>query len=68
MHIIMVYMAISDILSSAILPLSIYMGASAVQMITFSDHWDTICILKSYFDMLSILGTMLGYSMLSFDR
>ena len=68
MHIIMVYMAISDILSSALLPMSIYMGASAAQMITFNDHWDTICIVKTYFDMLSILGTILGYSMLSIDR
>ena len=64
----MVYMAISDILSSATLPMAIYMGASAAQIITFKNHWDTICITKTYFDMLSFLGSMLSYSMLSIDR
>ena len=68
MHIIMVYMAISDILSSATLPMSIYMGASAAQMSTFNDHWDTLCITKTYFDMLVFLGSMLSYAMLSVDR
>ena len=68
MHIIMVYMAISDILSSSTLPMSIYMGASVAQVITFNEHWDTICIVKTYFDMLVFLGSMLSYAMLSVDR
>ena len=42
MHIIMIYMAVSDIISSATLPMGIYMGASVAQLITFTDHWDTI--------------------------
>ena len=68
MHIFMAYMAISDILSSATLPMSIYMGAAAAQIITLKDIWSTICIIKTYFDMLSFLGSMLSYSMLSIDR
>ena len=68
MHIIMVYMAISDILSSATLPMAIYMGASAAQLISFSDHWDTLCITKTYFDMIILLGSFLSYIMLSADR
>ena len=68
MHIIMVYLAVSDILASVPLPLAIYMGASAAKMITFNDHWDTICIIKTYFDMLAFLGSMLSYTMLSIDR
>ena len=68
MHIIMLYVAISDILSSATLPVAIYMGASVAQMITFSDHWNTICITKTYFDMNVLLGSLLSYVMLSIDR
>ena len=68
MHIIMIYMAVSDIISSATLPMGIYMGASVAQIITFNDHWDTICIVKTYFDMTAFLGSMLSYSMLSVDR
>ena len=68
MHIIMIYMAVSDIVSSATLPMGIYMGASVAQIITFNDHWDTICIVKTYFDMTAFLGSMLSYSMLSVDR
>ena len=68
MHIIMIYMAVSDIISSATLPMGIYMGASVAQLITFTDHWDTICIIKTYFDMAAFLGSMLSYAMLSVDR
>ena len=68
MHIIMMYMAVSDIVSSATLPIGIYMGASVAQIITFNDHWDTVCIVKTYFDMTAFLGSMLSYSMLSVDR
>ena len=64
----MVYMAVSDIVSSATLPMGIYMGASVAQIITFNDHWDTVCIVKTYFDMTAFLGSMLSYSMLSVDR
>ena len=55
----MVYMAMSDILSSATLPMAIYMGASVAQMITFNDDWNTICIVKTYFDMIIFLGSRL---------
>ena len=68
MHIIMMYMAISDILSSATLPTAIYMGASVAQIITFNDHWDTVCIVKTYFDLIFMVGSMLSYAMLSVDR
>ena len=68
MHILMVYMAISDISSSATLPLGIYIGASQAQVISFRNHWDTFCILKSYFDMIVIVGSMVSYFMLSVDR
>ena len=63
-------MAISDILSSATLPLpmGIYIGASQAQVISFKDHWDTFCILKSYFDMIVIVGSMGSYFLLSVDR
>ena len=68
MHIVMIYMAISDISSSATLPLGIYIGASQAQVISFRNHWDTFCILKSYFDMIVIVGSMVSYFMLSVDR
>ena len=68
MHIIMVYMAVSDILSSATLPMAIYMGASAAQLITFTDHWDKICIIKTYFDLIFMVGCILSYTLLSVDR
>ena len=68
MHIIMMYMAISGILSSASLPTTIYMGASVAQIITFTGHWDTTCIVKTYFDLIFMVGSMLSYAMLSVDR
>ena len=68
MHILMVYMATTDILSSATLPMGIYIGASQAQVISFKNHWETFCILKVYFDMNIVLGSMLSYSMLSLDR
>ena len=68
MHIVMVYMAISDISSSATLPIGIYIGASQAQVISFKDHWDIFCILKSYFDMVVLAGSMVSYFMLSVDR
>ena len=68
MHIIMIYLAVSDILSSATIPMSIYMSASVAQIITFTDQWDSICIIKIYFDMLIFLGSFLSYVMLSIDR
>ena len=68
MHIIMIYLAVSDILSSATIPMSIYMSASVAQIITFTDQWGYICIIKIYFDMLIFLGSFLSYVMLSIDR
>ena len=68
MHIIMMYMAISGILSSATLPTTIYMGASVAQIITFTGHWDTTCIEMTYFDLIFMVGSMLSYAMLSVDR
>ena len=68
MHILIVYMALSDISSSATLPLGIYIGASQAQVISFKNHWDTFCILKSYFNMIVIVGSMVSYFMLSVDR
>ena len=68
MHIIMVYMAVSDIFSSTTLPLGTYISASQAQVITLKDHWENFCILKSYFDMIATTGSMSSYFMLSVDR
>ena len=68
MHIIMVYMAVSDIFSLTTLPVGTYISASQAQVILFKDHWDNFCILKSYFDMIALTGSMVSYFMLSIDR
>ena len=48
MHIIMIYLAVSDKLSSATIPMSIYMSASVAQIITFTDQWDSLSVLLRY--------------------
>ena len=68
MHIIMVYMAVSDISSSATLPMGICIHGSTDQIINFKDLWNTFCIIKVYFDMNVVNGSMLSYYMLSLDR
>ena len=68
MHVIMVYMAVSDISSSSTLPMGIYIHGSKAQMINFKNFWNTFCIIKIYFDMNVFVGSMLSYYMLSLDR
>ena len=68
MHIIMVYMAISDILASATLPIGTYISASAAKMIIFKDEWDTICVVYSSLINAVFIGVISAYAMLSIDR
>ena len=70
MHIVMVYMVISDISSSATLPMGIYLDLSVSQkrIINFNENWDTFCIFKIYFDTIVAAGSMVSYFILSVDR
>ena len=68
MHIIMVYMAVSDILSAVTLPMAIFIHASKIQLVSIDDHWDTLCIARHFFDTVAISACYSYYVVLSLDR
>ena len=68
MHIIMGYMALSDTLASATLPIGTYINAPVAEMISFKDEWDIICVIYVFLINIGFIGVVSSYFMLSIDR
>ena len=68
MHIIMAYLAISDIIVLATLVAGIYPNAMEINLISFKSYWKTYCIVTMFFNMVGYTGSLLTYFLLSIDR
>ena len=66
-HILMGYLAISDILVSVVYPIEIYIIA-VENFLHDWRYWHTICILNEVLVMCAIAAGTLAYVMLSTDR
>ena len=67
-HVIMAYLATSDILVSCILPVTIYLDASWIELVDFEYFWDKVCIIKEFSEMVFMMICIFSYLLLSFDR
>ena len=67
-HVIMAYLATSDILVSCILPVTIYLDASRIELMDFQYFWDKVCIAKEFSEMVFMIICIFSYILLSFDR
>ena len=67
-HVIMAYLATSDILVSCILPVTIYLDASRIELMDFEYFWDKVCIIKEFSEMVFMMICIFSYLLLSFDR
>ena len=67
-HILMVYLATSDILVSCMLPVTIYLDASRIELMDFEYFWDKVCIIKEFCEMVVMMICIFSYLFLSFDR
>ena len=67
-HVIMVYLATSDLLVSCILPVTIYLDASRIELLDYEYFWDKICIIKEFSEMVFMMICVFSYLLLSFDR
>ena len=66
-HILMTYLAFSDILVNCIVPLAAFVSVS--RFFNFGiKYWKTICIIKEYFYLTSSGLSVFCYCMLSVDR
>ena len=68
MHVIMGYLAISDIVVFATLVAGIYPNAMEINLIGFKSYWKTYCIVIMFFNMIGYTGSLLTYFLLSVDR
>ena len=67
-HIIMAYLATSDMLVSCMLPITTYLDASKIELMEFENFWDKICIIKEFCEMVFMIICIFSYLLLSFDR
>ena len=67
-HVIMAYLATSDILVSCILHVTIYLDASWIELVDFEYFWDKVCIIKEFSEMVFMMICIFSYLLLSFDR
>ena len=67
-HVIMAYLATSDILVSCILPVTIYLEASRIELVDYEYFWDKVCIIKEFSEMVFMMICIFSYLLLSFDR
>ena len=67
-HVIMAYLATSDILVSCILPVTIYLDASRIELVDYEYFWDKVCIIKEFSEMVFMMICIFSYLLLSFDR
>ena len=66
-HILMAYLAFTDVLVSCIIPLS----TAATLTRFYSDsygYWKTLCIVKEYVFICTMTGCFTGYIIMSVDR
>ena len=66
-HVIMAYLAVSDIAVCCIIPLSTYVSATET-ILESGKHWNTICIVKECLLWIGYNGCSLSYLILSVDR
>ena len=67
LHIIMIYLALSDIAVPCLVPLTTYIFANEINLIHDED-WDTMCVVKEVVLWIAYLGCCLSYVFLSVDR
>ena len=66
-HILMTYLAVSDIIVNCMVPLAAFISIS--RFFKFGvRYWKTICIIKEYFYLISCGFSICCYCMLSVDR
>ena len=63
-HIIMVYLAVSDILVSCMLPMSVLRNSSIID----EKQWKTFCIISEYFYVITMTYSVGSYITASIDR
>ena len=66
-HILMIYLAISDILVNCMVPLATFTSVSMTLNFGIR-YWKTICIIKEYFYVTAAGSSVICYCMLSVDR
>ena len=66
-HILMGYLAISDILVNCLVPLSAFTSTSRFLMRGYV-YYKTICITKEYFYMITSTFSVISYCILAVDR
>ena len=67
LHIIMVYLALSDIAVPCLVPLTTYIFANEINLI-YDPDWHTMCIVKEVILWIAFLGCTMSYAFLSVDR
>ena len=63
----MIYLAMSDILVSAVNPLGIYIFASD-RIIDRIPYWKQLCLIKGFFETIATHACQMSYMLLSVDR
>ena len=63
-HIVMIYLAVSDILVSCMLPMSVLRNLSIID----DRHWKMFCIISEYFYCLTMSYSVVSYITASVDR
>ena len=66
-HILMIYLAVSDILVSTIYPLDVYVFASD-RIFARKPYWKHVCITKEFLISFPTASCVLSYMLLSLDR
>ena len=66
LHIIMVYLALSDIAVPCLVPLTTYIFANEINLIHHRD-WETICVVKEIILWIAFLGCIVSYAFLAVD-
>ena len=66
-HILMIYLAVSDIILSCTFPITCYLFATET-LLEKGSNWSWFCKIKEYLAFNSTAACMLGYVLLSVDR
>ncbi len=66
-HVLMMYLAVSDISMSLVSPVVLYKTAEET-IIESGPHWKELCIIKDYLDVSTSMLCITSYTLLSVDR
>ena len=66
-HILMIYLAVSDILVNCMVPFATFIAASRSSENT-ANYWKTMCLVKEYFYTTTSAISVICYNLLSVDR